>query len=67
MTLASASLAQRDVAEARPRIDFLPDNDIESARLRWFYSMLSGDKSKVLEMDESLLMVDPIMKRNLSY
>ena len=65
MTLASASLAQRDVAEARPRIDFLPDNDIESARLRWFYSMLSGDKSKVLEMDESLLMVDPIMKRNL--
>lgn len=65
MILASASLAQRDVPEARPRIDFLPENDIESARLRWFYSMLSGDKSKVLDSDESLLMIDPIMKRNL--
>ena len=33
LILVAASLSQRDLAEAKPRLEMIPDDDIESARL----------------------------------
>ena len=40
LILAAASLSQRDLPEAKPRLEMLPDDDIEAARLQWFATIL---------------------------
>ena len=40
LILAAASLSQRDLPEAKPRLEMLPDDDIEAARLQWFAIIL---------------------------
>ncbi|MCS5533642.1 MAG: hypothetical protein NZ736_05235 [Candidatus Poseidoniaceae archaeon] len=63
--LTAASLAQRDLDEAKPRLAFLPEDDIEGARLQWFASVLSPKSRKLAPELHSLLAVDPLTKRNM--
>lgn len=62
--LAAASLAQRDIPEAIPRLDFLADEDIESARLKWVTSILDPSQ-KLPDSIRPLLRLDSITKRNI--
>ena len=62
--LAAASLAQRDIPEAIPRIEYLGDEDIESSRLRWVASILDPS-IKLSDSDRSLLRLDAVTKRNI--
>ena len=62
--LAAASLAQRDIPEAIPRIDYLGNEDIESSRLRWVASILDPS-IKLSDSDRSLLRLDAVTKRNI--
>lgn len=64
MILAAASLAQRDIPEALPRLDLLADEDIETARLKWIASVLNP-KIKLPESIRPLLRVDSVTKRNI--
>lgn len=62
--LAAASLAQRDIPEVIPRLEYLADEDIESARLKWVTSVL--DPSVPLPKSvRPLLRVDGLTKRNI--
>jgi len=64
LILAAASLAQRDIPEAIPRLELLAEEDIESARLRWISSVLDP----TLEVPNSIklmLRLDPVTKRNI--
>ena len=65
MTLTAASLAQRDMDEAKPRLAFLPEDDIEGARLQWFASILNPKSRKLAPELHALLAVDPLTKRNM--
>ena len=65
ITLTAASLAQRDMDEAKPRLAFLPENDIEGARMQWFASILSPKSRKLAPELHALLSVDPLTKRNM--
>ena len=64
LILAAASLSQRDLPEAKPRLEMLPDDDIEAARLQWFATILQPKKRKLTDRESSLLSVDPLTKRN---
>lgn len=63
--LAAASLAQRDLDEAKPRLAFLSEDDVEAARLQWFASILSPKTRKLAAELHSILAVDPLTKRNM--
>jgi len=63
--LTAASLAQRDLAEAKPRLAFLSDDDIEGARLQWFASILSPKSRNLSPEYHAMLAVDPLTKRNM--
>ncbi len=65
LILVAASLSQRDLAEAKPRLEFLPDDDIEAARLQWFAAILQPKKRKLDEKLVALLSIDPLTKRNI--
>ncbi len=65
LTLTAASLAQRDMDEVKPRLAFLPEDDIESARLQWFASILSPKSRKLAPELHAILAVDPLTKRNM--
>ena len=62
--LAAASLAQRDIPEAIPRLDLLADEDIESARLKWITSVLDPSV-KLPDAVRPLLRLDSLTKRNI--
>ena len=64
VVLTAASLAQRDIPEAIPRLDFLVDEDIESARLKWITSVLNPS-IKLPDAVRTLLRLDSITKRNI--
>ena len=64
VVLAAASLAQRDIPEAIPRLDFLADEDIESARLKWITSVMNPS-IKLPDAVRALLRLDSITKRNI--
>ena len=64
LILAAASLSQRDLPEAKPRLEMLPDDDIEAARLQWFATILQPKKRKLTDRESALLSVDPLTKRN---
>lgn len=64
LILVAASLSQRDFAEAKPRLELIPDDDIEAARLQWFASILQPKKRKLNQKLTALLSVDPLTKRN---
>ena len=65
LILASASLAQRDIPEALPRLDLLPDEDVETARLYWVSRILNPSK-KLPEKFHTILSVDPVTKKNIN-
>ncbi len=64
MILAAASLAQRDIPEALPRLDLLADEDIEAARLKWVASVFNP-KIKLPNSIRPLLRLDSVTKRNI--
>lgn len=61
--LCAASLAQRDLREAEPRLDLLPEHDVEGARLRWFASLMNP-KRRLEEHASSMLAIDPVTREN---
>ena len=64
MILCAASLAQRDMKEARPRLDLLPNDDIEAARLKWVYNLLQS-RGTLNQQATSMLAIDPMTKKNI--
>ena len=64
LILTAASLSQRDLPEAKPRLEMLPEDDIEAARLQWFATILQPKKRKLTDRESALLSVDPLTKRN---
>ena len=64
MILCAASLAQRDMKEARPRLDLLPNDDIEAVRLKWIYNVLQS-KGTLNQQATSMLAIDPMTKKNI--
>ncbi len=65
LILTAASLAQRDYAEAKPRLVLLGDDDIESARLQWAASLFNPKHTKLGPEFKSLISIDSLMKRNI--
>ncbi len=65
LMLVAASLSQRDLAEAKPRLAMIPDDDVESARLQWFASIMQPKKRPLNTSVASLLALDPLTKRNI--
>ena len=64
MLLLSASLSQRDIKEATPRLGLMKGKGVEEARIRWMYSLLNPTKR--LDTDsQAMLMVDPLTRRNI--
>ncbi len=64
LILAAASLCQRDLPEAAPRLALLNKSDVEAARLQWFASVLDT-KRKVPSVSQPILGIDPLMRRNI--
>jgi len=64
MILAASSLAQRDIPEALPRLDYLSEEDIEAARLRWVACILDPSQ-KLSKKSRLMLRLDPITKANI--
>jgi len=64
LILAAASLCQRDLPEAAPRLALLNKSDIEAARLQWFAAVLDSKRS-VPSASKPVLGVDPLMRRNI--
>ena len=65
IVLAASSLAQRDYAEAKPRLELLNTDDIESARLHWAASLFNPKQRFLQPEHTALLSIDPVMKRNI--
>lgn len=65
LILTAASLAQRDYAEAKPRLDLLNADDIESARLQWAASLFNPKYRKLSPEFKALISIDSLMKRNI--
>ena len=65
LILSAASLAQRDYAEARPRLALLNDDDIESSRLQWAASLFNPKQTKLDPRFKSMISIDSLMKRNI--
>lgn len=61
--LCAASLAQRDMKEAEPRLALLPEQDVEGARLRWFASLMNP-KRRLEHHAASILAIDPVTQSN---
>lgn len=66
LTLAAASLAQRDLPEAKPRLNLLAEDDIESARLHWVASLFKPKSRPLDKRYKPLLAMDSITKRNIN-
>ena len=64
LILAAASLCQRDLPEAAPRLALLNKSDIEAARLQWFAAVLDS-KREVPSASQPVLSIDPLMRRNI--
>ena len=64
LILAAASLAQRDIPEALPRLKLLAAEDLEAARLCWAASIFDPS-NKLPPQFEAILMVDPLTRRNI--
>jgi hypothetical protein len=64
LILAAASLCQRDLPEAAPRLALLNKSDIEAARLQWFAAVLDS-KRDVPSASQPVLSIDPLMRRNI--
>ena len=65
LVLASSSLSQRDYAEAKPRLELLNSDDIESARLQWAASLFNPKHRELKPEFKALLSIDSVMKRNI--
>ena len=65
LVLVAASLSQRDYAEAKPRLELLSSDDIESARLQWAASLFNPKQRTLGPEFKALLSIDSVMKRNI--
>jgi hypothetical protein len=65
LILAAASLAQRDLPEAKPRLNLLPIDDMESTRLQWVASLFKPKTKPLDERYKPLLTMDSITRRNI--
>jgi hypothetical protein len=50
--------------EAKPRLDLLPNDDIEAVRLKWIYNLLQS-KGSLKQQAISMLAIDPMTKKNI--
>jgi len=64
LILAAASLCQRDLPEAAPRLALLNKSDIEAARLQWFAAVIDSKRS-IPSASQPVLSIDPLMRRNI--
>lgn len=64
LILAAASLCQRDLPEAAPRLALLNKSDVEAARLQWFAAVLDS-KRNVPKESQPVLSIDPLMRKNI--
>ena len=64
LILAAASLCQRDLPEAAPRLALLNKSDIEAARLQWFAAVIDSKRS-IPSASQPGLSIDPLMRRNI--
>ena len=64
LILAAASLCQRDLPEAAPRLALLNKSDVEAARLQWFAAVLDT-RRRVPSVSQPILRIDPLMRRNI--
>ena len=64
LVLAAASISQRDLPEAAPRLSLLNKSDVEAARLHWFAAVLNS-KREVPVTSQPILSIDPLMRRNI--
>ena len=65
LILAAASLAQRDLPEAKPRLHLLQEDDIEAARIQWVASLFNPKSRALQERYKPQLSMDSIMRRNM--
>ncbi|MBT60104.1 MAG: hypothetical protein CMA63_00945 [Euryarchaeota archaeon] len=65
LILTGASLAQRDYAEAKPRLALLDNHDIEGARMQWAAALFNPRHRTLQPEYKALLAIDPVTKRNI--
>ena len=65
LVLCTASLAQRDLKEAAPRLNLLTNDDVEAVRLKWVASLLNP-KHRLDAEARSMLSVDPLTRDNIT-
>ena len=63
--LVAASIAQRDVSEAKTRLGMMPSDDLETNRFRWLLSLLQPRSRVLSESVMTSLLVDPVTRRNI--
>ena len=63
--LVAASIAQRDVSEAKTRLGMMPLDDLETNRFRWLLSLLQPRSRVLSESVMTSLLVDPVTRRNI--
>ena len=65
LILSAASLAQRDLPEAKPRLKLLSQDDVEATRIQWVASLLGPKSIPLSERYKPQLSMDSIMRRNI--
>jgi hypothetical protein len=63
--LVAASIAQRDVSEAKTRLGMMASDDLETNRFRWLLSLLQPRSRILSESVMASLLVDPVTRRNI--
>lgn len=63
--LVAASIAQRDVSEAKTRLGMMSDDDLETNRFRWLLSLLQPRSRILSDRLIGSLMVDPVTRWNI--
>jgi hypothetical protein len=63
--LVAASIAQRDVSEAKTRLGMMASDDLETNRFRWLLSLLQPRSRILSESVMGSLLVDPVTRRNI--
>ena len=63
--LVAASIAQRDVSEAKTRLGMMASDDLETNRFRWLLSLLQPRSRILSESVMAGLLVDPVTRRNI--
>ena len=62
--LVAASIAQRDVSEAKTRLGMMASDDLETSRFRWLLSLLQPRSRILSESVMAGLLVDPVTEEH---